>query len=388
MKNFLKLALTSFLLFNLTSCTKTDVKKSRYSEADWNQSLGDNQKAIEIFATNSIKGNLTPQPVYFSPDELSPVSFGGAPLLLAYNKISKERSKSSLWLDLGDSYDSLSGPIHQGITSYFFSEMKYDAIAYTEKELSIIGLNSSPVQLPFIISNMIDLSTAQTFKNDLISPWKIITKDGIKIGVISVTNYKFIKQESSEKTKGLFFEDMVLSILRAKKEFVKNKVDLSILLANIDSGCHMSHDEELTCPNQGDDLKKLLSRIPPDTIDLALASPNRIAFGRINNIPVMMVAGQGKWLARIRAIFDQSKLANIQLLSPIRVCDKFFHETNDCHFPLSGEEDESERLTMLRKSKNEIKPAKFWGHEIIEDKKIEQSFQLIRTQGIQAPENN
>jgi len=150
----------------------------------------------------------------------------------------------------------------------------------------------------------------------------------------------------------------------------------------------MSHDEELTCPNQGDDLKKLLSRIPPDTIDLALASPNRIAFGRINNIPVMMVAGQGKWLARIRAIFDQSKLANIQLLSPIRVCDKFFHETNDCHFPLSGEEDESERLTMLRKSKNEIKPAKFWGHEIIEDKKIEQSFQLIRTQGIQAPVNN
>lgn len=385
MKNFLKLALTSLLLLNLASCTKTDVKKSRYSEADWNQSLSADQKAIEIFATNSIKGNLTAQPVYFSPEDLSPVQYGGAPLLLAYNKISKERSESTLWLDLGDSYDSLSGPIHQGLTSYFFSQMNYDAISYTEKELSIIGTNSAPVKLPFIISNMIDLSSGQTFKNDLISPWKIITKNGIRIGLISVTNYKFMKDEPSDKTKGLFFEDMVLSILRAKKEFSKNKVDMTILLTNIDSGCHMNPDSELICPNQGDDLKKLLSRIPPETIDLALASPSRIAFGKINNIPVAMVSGQGKWLARIRAVFSDSKLSDIQLLSPIRVCDKFFHETNDCHFPLSGEEDESERLSLLKKTRNEIKPAKFWGHEIIEDQKIEQSFQVIRTQGIQAP---
>ncbi len=384
MKNFLKLALTSLVLF---SCTKTEVRKQRYVEPNWAQSLDKNEKEIEIFATNRLGGALTPQQVYFSPEEASPIRYGGASLLLAYNLISKEKNKNTVWLDLGNSFDPLSGPIHLETTSYFLAKMNYDAIAFTEKELAVIGTKSNNYKLPFIISNMIDLSTGQTFSNESIKPWKVIEKNGLKVGLISVTNYNFIKGDEPSKTRGLFFEDMVLSILRAKREFAKSKVDFTILMTNIDSGCHLSHKKELACPNEGDDLKKLIERIPPDTINLVLASPNRIASGLINNIPTVLIPGQGKWLSRVRLIFKNNNIENVEMLEPIRICDKIFHDTNDCHFPLSGEESEKKRLAMLRKSINEIKPAKFWGHEIIENIEIEESFKLIRTQGTQAPLN-
>ncbi len=383
MKNFLKLALISLIAL---SCTKTEVRKQRYIEPDWAPTQSSNQKVIEIFATNSLAGALTPQQVYFSPEEISPIKYGGASLLYAYNLVSKEKTKDTLWLDLGNAYDPLSGPVHLKTTGHFLKKMNYDAIAFTEKELAIIGTKNNAEKLPFIISNMIDLATGETFSNESINPWKIIERDGVKIGIVSVTNYKFLKDNESSRVKGLFFEDIVLSILRAKKHFAKNKVDFSILMANIDSGCHSGHDKEFACPNQGDELKRLLERIPPETINLAFASPNRIANGVINNIPVVLVPGQGKWLSRVRVILDSKEdLKNVEILDPIRVCDKVFHDTNDCHFPLSGEEDESKRISLLKKSINEIKPAKFWGHEIIENIEIEEAFKAIRTQGTQVP---
>ena len=394
MRNYLKFAPTSFLiLISIISCTRLEVQKARYVQPDFD-APSENKHSIEVFATNFLNGTLSKQTAMYSDSKPSPISYGGASLLLAYRDISKQKSEvNTLWLDSGGSFDALAGVIHHKLTSHFIKAMNYDALAFTEKELSTVGTKSEFLEAPYVISNLIDLNSAKSFENSSIKNWRIVKKGNLKIGIMAVTGYKNVRKNSPDKTKGLFFEDMVLGILRVKKHFSDNKVDFTILLANIDSACHSNNSnfDQLICPEEGDELKKLLSRIPPSTVNLAIASPNRVASGVINNIPVIMSPGHGQWLSRARIDFDQSKNKSepsVVLKSPIRVCDKVFHATNDCHIPFEGENTQRIRTELLKESQNELKPAKFWGHEIIEQSKIEEEFNIIRTQGSLSPQSS
>lgn len=387
MKNCLKYALTSIALIQIFGCTRANIQKKRYVELDWSAPT-EKEVVLDVFATNQISGNLNSNNTKFSDNSDSPINTGGASLLLAYRDISRLRPEANtLWLDTGGAFDSLAGIVHHKNTAHFLKSMNYDAVAFTEKELATVGTSPNFLTAPFIISNMIDLNNAQLFENEAVKSWRIIEKANMRIGVVAVTNYKSIKNDSPDKTRGLYFEDMVLGVLRAKKEFSRRNVNFTILLANIDSACHSNakNNDEIICPDEGDDLKRLLSRIPPNTINLTIATPSRIAAGVINNIPVIMVPGQGKWLGRARVHFDKDSLAfdidNIELLPPIRVCDQIYHSTNDCYIPAQGENDEEHRSEFLKESVQELKPAKFWGHEIIKNSKIENEFHLIRTQG-------
>ncbi|MBH48490.1 MAG: hypothetical protein CME71_10015 [Halobacteriovorax sp.] len=394
MRNYLKFALTNtLLLVFFVSCTKLEIQKSRYVEADFDAPTKQ-KNVVEVFATSTLAGNLNKQQALFSDSKPSPVSYGGAPLLLAYREVSKLKTEvKSLWLDTGGSFDSLAGIIHHKQTSHFLNRMNFDALAFTEKELSSVGTNTDLLEAPYVISNLIDLNQAKSFENSSIKNWRIVEKGNFKIGIMAVTGYKNVRKDSPDKAKGLFFEDTVLGVLRVKKHFTNQNVDFTILLANVDSACHSNNEnsDQLVCPNEGDELKKLLSRIPPNTINLTIASPNRVAAGVVNNIPVIMSPGLGGWLSRARIEFDQTDSKQqpvVTLLAPLRVCDKIFHSTNDCHIPFEGEATQRIRTELLKESKNELKPAKFWGHEIVEQTQIEEEFQAIRTQGSPSPQSS
>lgn len=379
MKNWLKFALTSFLLIQLFGCSRPQIVKGRFVEADWNERSSDTV-SIDIFATNNFAGNLKSQTALYPDNTPSPVAYGGAPLLISYREITRQRNEAnSLWFDVGGVFDPLGDSIHHKVTAHALKRIKYDALAFTEKELAVVGTKlPTEASTPFINSNLIDLVSATSFESDKIKPWRIVEKAGKKLGVIAVTGYSEIKREAPDKTRGLYFEDMVLGVLRAKKEFSR-KVDATILLAHVDSACHQDQDN-VVCPEEGDALKKLLLRLPPGAIDLVIASSNRILHGRINEIPVIMSPGLGHWLSRAQLVFKDDGIV-VETLAPLRVCDKFFHETGDCHLPTSGERTEKVRAKLLKESANEMRAAKFWGHEVIADDKFESEAHSIRTQG-------
>lgn len=379
MKNWLKFALTSLLLSQIFGCSRPQVVKNRYVEADWNDRSSDTI-TIDIFATNNFAGNLASQTAVYPDNTPSPIQYGGAPLLISYREITQQRKEAnSIWLDVGGIFDPLGDSIHHKVTAHALKRINYDALAFTEKELAVVGtkLPTAP-NTPFINSNLIDLVSATSFENESIKPWRIIEKAGKKLGVIAVTGYNEIKREAPDKTRGLYFEDMVLGILRAKKEFSR-KVDATILLAHVESACHQDQDK-IVCPEEGDALKKLLLRLPPGAVDLVITSPNRILHGKINNIPVIMAPGLGHWLSRAQLVFSTQEV-NVVTLPPLRVCDKFYHETGDCHLPFNGERTEKARVKLLRESANEMRAAKFWGHEVIADEKFSNEAHSIRTQG-------
>lgn len=379
MKNWLKFALTSYLLIQLFGCSRPQIIKGRFVEADWNDRESD-AVTIDIFATNNFVGSQKAQTAVYPDNTPSPIHYGGVPLLISYRQITLERNEgNSIWLDAGGVFDPLGDSIHHKVTAHALKRIKYDALAFTEKELAVVG-TKLPTELstPFINSNLIDLVSATSFENDKIKPWRIVEKAGKKLGVIAVTGYNEIKREAPDKTRGLYFEDMVLGILRAKKDFSK-KVDATILLAHVDSACHQDHNKVI-CPEEGDALKKLLLRLPPGAIDLVVASPNRILHGRINDIPVIMSPGLGHWLSRAQLVFKSDEVT-VTAMPPLRVCDKFYHETGDCHIPVSGERTEKVRVKLLKASSNEMRAAKFWGHEVIADDKFESEAHSIRTQG-------
>lgn len=386
MKNWQKLALTSFLVLTLVGCTRSVPKLERYVEPDWVSEDESNKVKVDIFTTSDILGNLLAEQKKISSKNPITVSYGGAELLLSYQNISKERQpKTTLWLDTGGIFDPLADEIHHQETLHFIRRMKFDALAFTQKELAILGNDiKKNFNIEFVNSHLIDLSTGRSFESDSIKPFKVITKNGVRIAVLAVTDFSLNKLQAPEKIRALYFEDMVLGILRAKKNFEKQKINAVILLAHVDSGCHSNNDERYICPQEGDELMTLLNRLPPKTIDLVIASPNRIASGNINNIPVLMAPERGQWLGRAQIIVSNNE-TQINVLSPIRVCNQFFHDTRDCHIPNRGEKNASDRLNILNESSSAMRPAKFWGHEISGDDKIKDELKAIRTQGTLSP---
>ena len=386
MRNWQKLTLTSFLLFILASCTKVPLELNRYVEPEL---VSDSDSiTIEVFATNQLSGKLTARDHGIAALKDANLEFGGAQLLLAYRQISEQRNPNkNLWIDSGGVFDPLGDKIHLSETQHFVSRMKYDALAFTEKELAAINPQiKSELTAPFVNSHIIDLSSGKFFSNDAIKPWRIIEKAGIKIGVVAVTDYLNVKQLAPEKMRGLYFEDMVLGVLRAKAEFEKNKVNAIVLVAQIETLCKKTKEIELQCPNNDDALKKLILRLPPNTIDLVIASPNLLASGTINKIPVVMAPAYGSWLSRAKFVFnkEQKNLNSVHTLPALRICNKFFHETGDCHIPFDYEQSKDKRMDLIKQSISAIRPAKFWGYEIQKDDQILNELKTIRTQGNQS----
>ena len=390
MKNWQKLALTSLLLFVLQACTKPTIQKARYVEPNW-FAPSETAKTLDIFVTSKTFDQLESKQAVYYDNSKAPVKFGGAKLLLSYRDIAKKRETTpQLWLDLGNNCDPKSDVVHQQIVLHLLNRMNLDAAVFSSNELAQIGIAPrKDFSIPYVNSHLIDLAAAKSFENEMIKPWRIIEKNNIKVGIIAITYFEKLKENQNDKTLGLYFEDMVLGILRVKKEFEKEKVNATVLMAQIPSSCSAQNDS-LACSNDNDALKQILLRLPPNAVDLVVTNSDQIESGKLNHYSIVNVPAGGRWIARaqIKLEKDTESRPEVALMQPLRVCNTFYHDTEDCHVPSSKEPDTSERTLALKKSEKEMKPAKFWGHEITEDQNLDSEIQTIRTQGTLNHSNN
>ena len=108
----------------------------------------------------------------------------------------------------------------------------YEALTLAEWDINfgyenLVQLNAMGSSLPFLTTN-VNLDTTS-----LILPYKILNKDGLRIGILGVVEKSLSERIFNKKMKDIKVEDPESAILKALKE-IKSKCDLIIAVNHID----------------------------------------------------------------------------------------------------------------------------------------------------------
>jgi 2',3'-cyclic-nucleotide 2'-phosphodiesterase (5'-nucleotidase family) len=374
----------SAIIFLIAACTIGEVKRNIYSHPNWvPQASSQHIKRIVIASTHGFQHQTTAKNDSIPlKGQLSDhhVQVGGIKIISNYLSILKKRYKDNLLLlDTGAFLKNNQSEKEINSLLEFYSRMDYDGIAFSEREIQGLLPHSKAIDeknIPFINSNILDIKTNRTVQRSSIIPNRVITINGIKVGIISAS----LPKSNKSTTQGLYFEDPVLTFLKNKKSLKKQGVQVTLLLANLYSSCHVNTPEEgssilqndLTCRDEQDNLTKLLNRLPKGSIDAVIGHGINITNGFIGNTPIIQVPGGLPYLSRMELYYDTVKQKLVteksHIYAPTKLCHHFFLATNDCH--IKGD---VARLKSIEKSNFQLIPARFLGLEVTD--KVETTLQ-------------
>jgi 2',3'-cyclic-nucleotide 2'-phosphodiesterase (5'-nucleotidase family) len=354
------------------SCSFTKPPTHIFSEPEWNESnVTRDKRRIVIASTHNFKGSIFEENVKF-PLQGKKINYklfvGGVSTLKSYLDILKYRyDKDLILLDTGHLFN-LDHNIkdldhmeeHEKILE-IYEKMDYDAVNLTDVDyrgLKLIKPKSH--KIPFITSNIINLGKNKSISEYGVSPYKIFDKNGVKIGIIGLTSFEKVDSKKTEKFRGIYFEDPILSFLKTKKILIDKGVQIILLMSSV-----KSYEE----------LKSLVKRLPPNSVDLIISGNTYTDENRINGIPLLQNPGKGQFISRIEFFYDlkDNVILNDETINHdvTKVCHNFFRSTMDCHNH-KVKEFSRERVKLISKSSYEIVPAKFLGHEVVKSQIIEE----------------
>ena len=214
------------------------------------------QRTLTILGTTDLHGNIWG----FSYEDNKETTNNGMARIATYVQKVRAESPNVILIDNGDAiqgtiltddiYNKRSGP-HPLITA--MNEMKYDSMTLGNHEFNFgIGLVEriqALAEFPVLAANM-----ARKDGTMAALPYTIIERDGIKIGIIGLTNPN-IPRWDSNKVDSLVFAP-VAQACRKTIDVIKNKVDIIVVSAHV--GLYPEYDEE----NGSDGAMKIFELCP------------------------------------------------------------------------------------------------------------------------------
>ena len=265
-----------------------------------------------------------------------------------------------------------------------YDEIEYDAVGLTAQNLIDFLERKKEYknnQIPILAGNIIDLATGKPLKEEPILPYKIIEKDGIKIGILALTSLKIISKKERKKFKGVYFEDPIVSFLRTKQIFKKKNVPVTLLITHFQGQCsspvpltHFDGNKNsrhpIWCSPGNPNIEEFVKRLPPHSVDVILSSGDNFAMGYLNDIPIAQLKGNGKYLGTLELYYNTKKKTlsakKTTFHPPTKLCHNFFSTTQDCHINKKRPSNIKQFFLWLKgKKEYSLIPAKFLGHEII-----------------------
>ncbi len=349
---------TNFLLIILvllSSCTFNQVPTKVLSLPEYkSEDTRDEVVKVVIASTQNFNGQLKSQTIEIPQmGNLPELEVGGINLLSSYIRIlRKVHGDSLILLDAGDLFNEKS-PEDIPRTIRAYKELGYDGINLTDKELKILeSMKYNVEDLPFLTSNILDLKTLKPTSLHGSLPYKVINVSNIQIGIISVTPFKAVEDKKNNFKTGLYFEDPVLSFLKARKELRQKGINLIVLMIS---------------EKNIDNVHRFVKRLPPNSVDVIVSGNTKSEATLIEGIPILQNHGGGQYISSIEIFYDrQDKVVIVDKTKNngmIKTCSKFFQSTMDCHIDQSEKWFEK-RFEMIKDSKFQTVPAKFLGHEI------------------------
>jgi 2',3'-cyclic-nucleotide 2'-phosphodiesterase (5'-nucleotidase family) len=354
-----------------SSCSFNKAPTHLFSEPDWEYSKQiKNTKRVVIASTHNFEGALFEEHVKF-PVTNGRVNYklrvGGVSTLKTYIDILKYRyNKDLVLLDTGhlfnldDNVKDLNHYQEHHKILKVYEQMGYDAINLTDVDYRALKIiNPKSHRIPFITSNIINLEKNKPVSDYGVAPYKIINKNGVKIGIIALTSFEKLLPRTTQNFRGIYFEDPILSFLKTKKILKKKGAQIFLLMSSVKSI---------------QELKSLVKRLPPNSVNAIISGNTYSTETEIAGIPLMQNSGKGQYISRLEFRVDMADHVvlkdHTKTLDVTKVCQNFFKSTMDCHTH-HVKELSRERVKIIAQSDYEVIPAMFLGHQIKKNNKVE-----------------
>lgn len=329
-----------------------------------NKNLPSNLKRILIVSTNDLLGEIDAKDLTISQPKISQsIKVGGVDLYEKYLNILKtDFGNELLIIDSGNSLKSFDRNSYTRFLQIVnsFAKLDYTVLAIGNHDLTISEtpdnhlpllkkvINNSKV--PFIMSNLIDLSSGESINWENTKPYLIRTVNGVKVGIISAIDPDLIKELPEGTLNGHYLEPVEKSLIKYSRILKRQGVQFILATISSQQSCGDKLANEMKLPNdkvnfdpndssicnQEDKLAKIIQRIPKDTVHAIISSngSNKIA-NFIFDTPVVQSFSLGKHFSILEIYYDTANdiisKENTIIRQPIQLCEEFFEETNDCY---------------------------------------------------------
>lgn len=185
---------------------------------------------VTILFTNDLHANVQPYRLtYVDRDR----DIGGFARIASFVRREKEAAKAVFYFDAGDYF---TGPYISSLTKGravidIMNTMGFDAVSVGNHEFDH-GWDNTLLQLsqarfPVLLGNVYYSNSAVPFWN---TPWRILEKDGVKVGVIGLHGvFAFDDTVSADKRAGIEARDEVAH-LQTYLDLLRPQVDLTVVL--------------------------------------------------------------------------------------------------------------------------------------------------------------
>ncbi|WP_419172892.1 hypothetical protein [Halobacteriovorax sp.] len=337
----------------LISCSESSQK---YNSLKLTKKFSKNTKdSIIIAYTGNLKSQLTPH-----KDELingSKIEFGGAQLQRKYLSAIRSELGNILLIDGGQILAGQSKEDGDEVLEHI-NELEYDAVLLSDHDLiSLKNQKNKEINIPFVNSNLLSLDTNESLSS--FNNKEVIIKEinGVKVGIFGLTPYKPILKDE-DGLEGILFDDVVARILNIKRK-IKGQTDINIAILHAHDECSDKIDYRFKdCKIDRSFIKKILTRLPPDTIDIVFSGSSIEPVTKILEYPVVSNLGHGEFITLLR-YFPKTKEIEAQ---QVRICSDFYDVTNSCYIS----PDDINAIKEVRKSRLKLRPAQILKTKILQ----------------------
>lgn len=321
----------------------------------------DQSQLISFVYTNDIQGDYGPHEVeVVSKDRKNNflMSFGGKNIFKQYlNILKKEVPSRPILIDGGN----WSGNFLSAKAFDYFKDNNYDFLALGRKEWENISTLSSYAtidpgfkrfikksSLPFVQTNLIELSKVAPPDWDNLLQKQVIQKDNLKIGILSYTSKETMSNLSPNVLRGFYFGDTLASLIKEARKMRNDGVDIIGIILGDGFSCGKLRAKQKSLPIEKVNFKnkeaacdqthptfKLIKGLPQDLIDIVFLSGGETKVANfISTTPVVANPVKFQSFIQVDLYWNKEKKKLIQekttIHQPVRLCHYFFKETQDC----------------------------------------------------------
>ena len=388
----MKTRLLLLAALTLASCSHSQTKPSSEAVSHPNQafqSTDPNQVTIAVVGINDFHGHLLPTERKL-PDGTVVKSGGAGALGGMIKRLKEEMNGRVLIVDAGDEWQGTieSNQVKGATVVEFFNRLgvQVAAIGNHEFDFSVPEMQKrfKEAKYPYVASNIYwKKNKKKRVHWDNVYPSRLVTVDGIKVGVIGVSTQQTPGTTRYEFVKDYEFRNAAKPVEEQSGKLKKEGASLVLVTAHAGTVCKdelglktwnlWAEDAPQSKCDSSQEIYKLAEDLPAGTINGIISGhTHQVIHHFINHLPVIQDESYNQFFNVIYYTFDRATGKVIPALTKIEglipICDQVFEGTDHC---------DSRRLPKTE-SPNRVQ-ASFHGKPLTHDESIDAWLKPIET---------
>ena len=182
---------------------------------------------------------------------------------------------------------------------------------------------AAEAKFPFLVSNIIDESTAKRIDWPNMPASTLITVAGMKIGIVGASTKSTPTTTMPANFVGLAMAPSTADAVAEQARALRAKgAELVILTAHIGSECRDNTEpDDLSSCEKGDELFRLLDELPKGLVDVMVAGHTHAAVAKkIDGVAVIESLSSGRAFGRVDVTMTDGHVAGVKIFPPQLIC--------------------------------------------------------------------